>query len=189
MKIAILAHDFGKGYAKEKYINQKRGTLEKVPVLYNALEIPENFRDLINWIIIDSQEFTTNIALNKGNKTTNFIALKNGGSKAFENAFGKTPTQNELYALINVCCTLQTCDSGSYTRYASVAEGDQNIGGMNDYFTESFSFNNRGDARLTDLEEFINSSENDLVEPEDAPAENPTANSEPTIEALFNFTF
>lgn len=189
MKVAILAHDFGKGYAKEKYMSQKRGTLEKVPALYDALEIPENFRDLINWIIIDSQEFTTNIALNKGNKTTNFIALKNGGSNAFEKAFGKAPTLSELNGLINACAVLQTCDSGSYTRFASVAKGNENIGGMNDHFTASFSFNNRGDARLTNLEEFINSSKNDLVEPEDAPAENPTENSEPTIEALFNFSF
>ena len=182
MKIAILAHDFGKGYAKEKYISQKRGTLEKVPVLYDALEIPENYRGLINWIITNSQEFTTNIALNQGNKSSNYNNLKESGATAFENAFGKTPTQNELYALINVCCTLQTCDSGSYTRYASVAEGNENIGGMNDHFTASFSFNNRGDARMPELEDFI------THEQKQDSTQTPT-DQEPTIEDLFSFNF
>ncbi len=188
MKIAILAHDFGKGYAKQKYMSQKRGTLEKVPVLYDTLEIPENYRGLINWIITDSQEFTSNIALNKGSKMENYQELKTSGSNAFENAFGKTPTSSELNALINVCCTLQTCDSGSYTRYASVANGNENIGGMNDHFTTSFSFNNRGDARLTDLEDFISSPQNDLLEQEEQ-SESATENQEPTIEDVFNFNF
>ena len=188
MKVAMLAHDFGKGYAKENHMHQKDGTLEKVDILYDALEIPDNFRGLINWIITDSQDFTSAIALNS-NKTTKFIGLKKSGSTAFENAFGKTPTSSELNALINMCTVLQTCDSGSYTRYASVAVGDENIGGMNDDFTANFSFNKRGDARLTELENFISSAQNDLNESEDESIEKPTENQQPTAEDLFSFNF
>lgn len=152
IKVVILAHDIGKGYAKENNIDQKVGNLQKSKILYDALNITDDYRGLIDFIISTSQEYTTNIIMKRGEKSQNLEKLRNMCAIAYVKAFDKQPTEEELIGLVKICTTLQTCDSGAYTRYAKIKNQDGSyVGGGNDRFTSSFTKNERGDYRLKEL--------------------------------------
>jgi len=152
VKIVLLAHDIGKGFAKEKGISQEEGNSINADKLYNLLNVPDNFRKLVDFVINESQKFTTAIVLKEGPKKYNINALSSACVIAFKKSFGRLPCEKELEGLKEICIMLQSCDSGAYTRYAEVYEGNKMVAGMNDNFTASFLLNQRGDPRLKEFE-------------------------------------
>jgi len=153
MKIVLLAHDIGKGYAAEKNITQEEGNLKNTKHLYNFFNLKNSYRQLIDFIINDSQKITSSIVLNKGDKQELSYRLKQSCRSTFFESFKRYPNTSELKGLTQICKILQSCDSGAYTRYAEIREGNKIVHGANDKFTESFVINSRGDPRLKVFED------------------------------------
>ena len=91
--------------------------------------------------------------LNKGNIKDLKEQLKMTCRNAFVSAFNKEPNDREITGLMKVCTILQSCDSGAYTRYAKVRDGDKMVSGANDNFTSSFTINQRGVPRIKVFED------------------------------------
>jgi hypothetical protein len=79
--------------------------------------------------------------------------LEDSCRNAFHKAFGRMATDKEIKGLKKICTILQSCDSGAYTRYANVNEGNIHVSGANDRFTESFIINKRGNPRIKVFED------------------------------------
>jgi len=148
LKISMIAHDLGKGIAVENSISQQEANLQVSSILYNALGISAELRQMINFIINDSQMYTTAVLKGSGTKS----GITTACYQAYKRIFRKEPTQNEVEGLKNLCVMLQQCDSGAYTRYSAVKSGTGKIkyyiGGGNDNFTNSFVLDEQGKPRL-----------------------------------------
>jgi len=155
MKILILAHDIGKAYSKEHNVSQKVGNLKEIHNVYEALNIKEPFTRLIEFITNDAQLFTSAILLKRGDKYSTFSRLIGACNQVFKEVFGRLPKKAEIKGLVSLCITLQACDSGSYTRYATIQEGNKFVTGVNDRFTASFKLNKRGNPRLIEFEDLL----------------------------------
>ena len=153
IKTCLLAHDIGKGHAAEQNRPQTEMNLKYASKVYDYLQIPNQYRGLINFIIGKSQSFTTDILKNKGDTYTTQKRLYNACNEAFVQAFQREPLRTEVAALSNICSVIQECDSGSYTRYAKVFNGKYIITGGNDRFTQSFELNDRNNPHIKVLNE------------------------------------
>ena|GEM_PF-7068466 len=148
IKACLLAHDIGKGYASDKS-QQKSLNLKYAPAVYEALCIAPEYQNLIQFVIGQSQTYTSNILLGRSDKSSTMAELQNACKSAFVDALGHEPSSEELDGLKRICIILQECDSGAYTRYAAIQEDNgMMVGGANDRFTESFALNQRGEPRL-----------------------------------------
>ncbi len=156
IKLCLLTHDIGKGNLDKNlyrdFIDCKtietQLNLQSAPAVFDALQLAPEYRKLINFVIADSQSFTSNIVLENGDRKALYTQLKDACQVAYVNAFGKNPTNEEVNALRHICVILQECDSGAYTRYATIRESGKSVDGGDDNFTNSFVFNRRGEPRL-----------------------------------------
>jgi len=148
IKVCMLAHDIGKGHARRENKSQKEMNIKYSEAVFNALNISSKYRKLIKFIITDSQTFTTDILMGRGDKKDLLSKLKKSCEEAFIIAFGRIPSRRELSGLSRICIILQECDSGAYTRYAKIEDDRKVVGGANDRFTQSFELNPRNDPRL-----------------------------------------
>lgn len=152
MNVVLLTHDIGKGY-KWEYGGQKKAHLAKSPVLYQALGVKEKYQGLIDFIITDSQEYTSQYYFDKSSyyaHTKQQVAtLKQQLIKQFlsrckeelKKVIDREPTEDEVQAIMNICMILQNSDSAAYTRFAKVKTGSSYSYAGNESFTKSFKKN------------------------------------------------
>ena len=162
MKVCILAHDIGKANVGEnkKYPDQKTANIAEAEHLYNALGIGQEYRDLINFVIGYSQDYTSVYYFAKENSSSYLelhekkksiaTALNAHCHKQLSSCFGEQLIgENDVHALTKLCVALQQCDSGAYTTFAKVkGEDGQYHRGRNEKFTESFVTGDDGYKRL-----------------------------------------
>jgi hypothetical protein len=82
----------------------------------------------------------------------NELSFKHACENALYEAFGRVPKKEEIDAFKRVCVVLQQCDSGAYTFYAQIREGDKMVTGGNESFTESFILDENNNPRLRNFE-------------------------------------
>lgn len=114
LKVVILSHDLGKGYARGNG-NQHEYTRALLPHFHQSLKIPSKVSKLIEFITIDSQEFTSDYYV-RHNKYAQF-KLQQEASRILNELTGVSPSDELVRGLMGICKILQTCDSGAYTRY------------------------------------------------------------------------
>ena len=153
IKISMLAHDIGKGYEKDrtsKYFGKHKQANEAMAeYLYDALSVPQNYRSIINFVINDSQSYTSELYFadraylsKEDNIEAKWNITKELASRCretLEENLGSTPTADEIIGLERLCILLQQCDSGAYTIYATINDekGFAYKGGS-ERFTRSF---------------------------------------------------
>jgi penicillin-binding protein 1A len=71
-------------------------------------------------------------------------------------SLGINPTDMEVAGLQKICIILQQCDSGAYTRLATIRSNGIYYTGGNDRFTQSFTTGENGMPRLKTFEENTN---------------------------------
>ena len=149
LKIALLSHDVGKGIALDKKISQTQANMEVSSILYDALGVSDKHRQLLDFVINDSQFYTSEVLKGTGTKS----GITTACYQAYKQIFGKEPSTNEIEGLKNLCVMLQQCDSGAYTRYSAVphqnGQSKHYVGGGNDIFTDSFVKDEKGVPRLS----------------------------------------
>ena len=160
MKIAILAHDLGKGYAVDPnspwYGKHKEANKAFAHELYSELGVDPQYTEIIDFIFTEGQDFTSQYYFGKPNNESivqgkdeinrnmqrscyNIVNRLLNGSASISDARG----------LQKLCITLQQCDSGAYTRYATINAGDGlYYCGGSDRFTKSFTIGSDGNPRL-----------------------------------------
>lgn len=168
MKLILLAHDIGKGVASEKHFSQELENQRNVDTLLDSLEIKKGVKDIVKFAIGEGQRYTSSILiqeneeqkdkmvsqglLNEGNRYDREKRLiKQMNEKCAEvlkKAFGESPKQEEVDVLRNLCLILQFCDSGAYTYYAKINEGQAYVTGGNARFTRSFEQTNKNTPLL-----------------------------------------
>ena len=163
IKVAILAHDIGKGFASDSKSmwagKHKDANKVMANFLFNALGIDAKYRKLINFIFTESQDFTSKYYFDATNSSSpeltatqkQYISdeMQKACKEILTQTLGVEPTEEEIYALQKICIILQQCDSGAYTRYATLKDksGLYYTGG-NDRFTSSFVIGKNGMPRL-----------------------------------------
>ena len=165
MKLAILAHDIGKGVT-EKGGDHHKTSLKLVDNLFKSLNVERKFgkvdiQRIVKFIIGKSQMYTSQILLQeqKDEKDKAFYDKSLIGNFNYDcksiltQAFGGTPTKDEIDLLRNMCLILQFCDSGAYTYYAKVKEGNKYVSGGNARFTKSFELTGKGTPVLKRAED------------------------------------
>ena len=152
IKITMLAHDIGKGVDVKNGKRNSPEALEQTKHLFKSLGIKNDYADLIKFVISDSQQYTSSVLLTGRPKLINNLSFKMACENAIRNAFGRIPTKSEVDAFKRVCVVLQQCDSGSYTYYAQIREGNQTITGGNLNFTNSFILDENNNPRLRNFE-------------------------------------
>lgn len=139
MRLLLVSHDLGK--SKAKIIGsggQKVQNSIACKKLYRDLSINPNAEKLLHYIIDESQMYTTGYFIRK--MPSAYDALRVTCTKTLKEA-GVEPTKELVEGLMFVCEMLQTCDSGSYTRYGITRDkvtGEYYRNG-NNTFTKSFS--------------------------------------------------
>lgn len=154
MKLILLSHDIGKGEAVKRGINQIKANEIYMNTLFDYLKVPVKIRKLVKFVVNDSQSYTSQILLKNSNPTKEaseqFIyekqAIKRLNDKCYNilyEIYNSNPTTAEVDTLRNLCLILQFCDSGAYTFYAKIKEGNAYITGGNKNFTDSFEITNK----------------------------------------------
>lgn len=114
VKILMISHDLGKGLAGVPRYKEKEKNAEISKVLFERLGIPQNIQALMNFIVNESQTYTTDHYVcqnpNMSEKLRTLCAEK------LEELFGKS-SEELVTGLVRICEILQTCDSGAYTLY------------------------------------------------------------------------
>ena len=157
IKIAILSHDIGKGYATDAssmwYGKHKQANQMVAHDLYKELEIDAKYIKLLDFIFTEGQDFTSQYYFGKGDNAQNKeeidVKMKEVCENILRQTFKSDVTDYEICSLQKLCITLQQCDSGAYTRFATI-NGGQNgfyLGGS-DRFTKSFTIGKDGNPRL-----------------------------------------
>ena len=152
LKVTMLAHDIGKGIDVKNGTKNSPESLKQVKYLFKALGIKKDYAKLIKFVISDSQEYTSSVLLTGRSKLINNLTFKKACENAIKNAFGRIPTKAEVDAFKRVCIVLQQCDSGAYTYYAQIREGNKTVTGGNKRFTESFILDENNNPRLKNFE-------------------------------------
>lgn len=136
VKLALLAHDIGKGVRGEGSIAQNNRKYAEI--FFNSLQVPEEMMHLLMYVIGGSQLCTSRYYVHKDK--TALKVLNDECEAVLEQAIGRKPTEEEVSGLANICKIVQTCDSGAYTRYG--VTHDKKTGAYyyngNDRFTRSF---------------------------------------------------
>ncbi len=166
LKTAMVIHDIGKGIAKapssEYRGNQYSANKEYAKFAYDKLGLPNELRVIVDYLITDSQKFTT--ALFIGNPDKMDGEVKKQKEILFNQFYDSTkqflwkllerePLNNEVLSLIEMATILQTCDSMSYTKYGTVK--DENgfyVAGGNERFLSSFKIGRDGKPCLKGTE-------------------------------------
>ena len=152
LKVTMLAHDIGKGVDVKNGKRNSPEAMEQSKHLFKALGIEKDYAQLIKFVISDSQQFTSSVLLTGKPKLINNLSFKKACENAIIDAFGRVPTKAEVDAFKRVCIVLQQCDSGAYTYYAQVREGNKNVTGGNERFTNSFILDENNNPRLRNFE-------------------------------------
>jgi len=136
VKIALLGHDIGKG-VKEN-LSQKEKNRKYAGEFFDDLKLPENMKNILLYVIGDSQSYTSAYYVNKNINA--ITSLKLELDRLLEKELGREPTRQEVEGLLEVCKIIQTCDSGAYTRYGVTKDNKRKVFyyNGNDSFTSSF---------------------------------------------------
>lgn len=152
LKITMLAHDIGKGVDVQNGKRNSPESVEQANHLFKALGIKKDYAKLIKFAISDSQQYTSSVLLTGRPKLINNLSFKKACENAISEAFGRIPTKSEVDAFKRVCVVLQQCDSGAYTYYAQIREGNKTVTGGNERFTDSFILDENNNPRLRNFE-------------------------------------
>ncbi len=151
IKLAIIAHDIGKSTTTDR-TKQKSATDEIAQILFKDMGIDPKASTIIRYIIGDSQTLTS--AYYIGKKSSAKVELFNNCNKLISEVFGIESTKEIDTGLGLVCMLLQNCDSGAYTRFATIRDEKTGVyyHGGSDKFTSSFTstqYPGRSKIRLT----------------------------------------
>lgn len=138
IKFVILCHDLGKGQAYIKNKDHQLETLRVCDDVFKELNVNEQFVDLIRYMIRNSQKHTTQYYINQEKQS--IVYLETELRNLFIKLQKREPSKQELLGLKNIAITLQTCDSGAYTRYGVTRNSKTGMYHKNrsDNFTQSF---------------------------------------------------
>lgn len=160
IKIAILAHDIGKGYAIDRNSEwrgkHKLANKAFARELFAELGVDSKYWGMLDFIFAEGQEFTSfyyfggskqgDVAQQKDEINRNMLLEC---QTVLRQTFNANPSMNEIKALQKLCIVLQHCDSGAYTRYATINGGEKlYYHGGSDNFTSSFVIGSDGNPRL-----------------------------------------
>lgn len=135
MKVLIMSHDFGKGF--EKQGRQDINTRTLLPAFHKALGITQECTNLMDFLIFDSQQYTTAYYVKKNKYAMSRLNIE--AQKALSQYLGREATEGEVRGLVGIAKVLQTCDSGAYTRYGVTRDTRLGVSynNGNNRFTES----------------------------------------------------
>lgn len=155
MKLAFLVHDIGKG-ATRLGENHKEASLRLADKLFDSLNIDNSsLREMIKFVIGEGQEYTTNLLLkNLEDKNIQLRKFDKACENVVRRVFKYGISRYEIDMLRNMCLILQFCDSGAYTYYAKIKEGNVYVTGGNECFTNSFILTNKGTPVLAKAKDF-----------------------------------
>mgnify|MGYP002800945100 FL=1 len=155
MKLAFLVHDIGKG-ATRLGENHKEASLRLADKLFDSLNIENSsLREMIKFVIGEGQEYTTNLLLkNLEDKNIQLRKFDKACENVVRRVFKDGISRYEIDMLRNMCLILQFCDSGAYTYYAKIKEGNVYVTGGNECFTNSFILTNKGTPVLAKAKDF-----------------------------------
>lgn len=114
MKMIIISHDIGKGYAINGS-NQHIYTDSLCEDLHARLRIHSQFSKLIRFVVMDSQQYTSNYYVRKNRYAMGRLSIE--CKKFLTNLLGREPSEGVVRGVVGLAKVLQTCDSGAYTRY------------------------------------------------------------------------
>lgn len=137
MKVALFAHDLGRGSAYAKGIGQKEENRRFATKLFDKLGMSAESATLAHFIIGEGQEYTTDYYVKKNPQA--LPQLLEACKKELTVTYGREPTKAEIDALSNMCRVVQTCDSGAYTRHAVTRDSQDGFyyHNGNDRFTDN----------------------------------------------------
>ena len=144
MKLTILLHDIGKGSAIEKSrsgerVGQHEETRAVCKDLFTELGINKQTSELINFIILDSQKYTSELYVYRNTGAEQ--QLLNSIKEKYVQIYNVEPTETQINGIASMCKILQTCDSYSYTPGAVIRRtgehGDFYVRGANNNFARN----------------------------------------------------
>lgn len=113
MRLCILAHDIGKGYAYEHGLAQKRENSRLADQFFEHLGLDERLKNIAEYVIGEGQQMTSAFYVRKSPEAKDMA--KGEIKELFKSTFEKEPTEEEIEGIWQLCSILQNCDSGSYT--------------------------------------------------------------------------
>ncbi|MGN0961838.1 MAG: hypothetical protein ACI4PF_06560 [Christensenellales bacterium] len=177
LKMVVLSHDIGKGLAtsygqKERHSDY---TMQILPNFHKAFGVSDEASQLINFIVTETQSYTTRYYvgndknalkeledktraflsewLNKNPSTRSLEKWLNNAPDVIRNKFlrRKTPTEGMVNGIMNIARVLQTCDSASYTQYATIRDANTGIrySGGNKQWGKGFVVDEKDGGRLS----------------------------------------
>lgn len=137
MSVVLLAHDLGKGVAIKNGCSVYLETQNYIQELCNDLKINDKSKKLMEFLILESQNYTTDYYFRKNKDSFNQLIFKS--KQVLKETTGEKPTNGMVEALCSLAVILQTCDSGAYTRYGITRDQENNFKYFNgnDRFTAS----------------------------------------------------
>lgn len=160
IRVAILAHDIGKGFAADPnsawYGKHKEANKVFAHELYAELGVDPQYMPLLDFMFTEGQDFTSQYYFGKSNNQS----IEQGKEEINRNMqtacynvakqiFNDGDLVSAARGLQKLCIILQQCDSGSYTRYSTINAGNGLFyHGGSDRFTKSFTVGNDGNPRL-----------------------------------------
>ena len=170
MKLLLAAHDVGKGEAirnlgirslgggAKEY--EKKFNLMKAEILCDYVDMPETTKNVFMFLMGEGKALIEDFVLannyprqpllsfnkDRGKRSTNLQARF---AQQLTGILGRTPSDQEILGLIDLCLILQSTDSGSYTTFGIVKSTEKvYCYGANVHFTGSFYFDERSNPRL-----------------------------------------
>ena len=125
VRIALIAHDIGKGMAKQNRRNIKTENMLRSTELFKALGIPPQIQRLLAFVIGEAQSYTSDYYIN--NNLDAETKLLHRCIEVLQETLGRTPTDAEINGLMGVCKIIQNCDSAAYTQYAITRDKESGI--------------------------------------------------------------
>lgn len=142
LKVALLAHDIGKGLARDPkspyFGNDMQANIDMAEHLYDYLGVNPKHRPIFHYLIAGAQMHTTNFFVN--GKDSALVDLQKESKDVLSICLRKVPTEDEVSGFMRLASCIQNCDSGSYTTYAKIRNEDKGFfyQGGNFNFTNSF---------------------------------------------------
>ncbi len=140
IKIALIAHDMGKGVARQNgHRTQETENEQYSQMFFTELGLSEEHKKLLAYIIGPSQKRTTNFYV-RGQMQEGVELIKECKILLTE-VLGRVPTKEEINALAKMCSIMQTCDTASYSYYGITRDQETGVHYFNDngMFTRSLT--------------------------------------------------
>lgn len=126
MKIALIAHDMGKGVARQNGKRTQDAENEQYSqMLFAELGLSKEHNKLLAYIIGPSQKRTTNFYV--FGKMQEGVELLTDCKTLLTEVLGHEPTKEEVCALAKMCSIMQTCDTAAYSFYGITRDQETGV--------------------------------------------------------------